>query len=134
MSYWILVIDQILLKCIYTNPLGRKSKILFRVPLLISFVFFLVGWFSLFLYFFVVVVLSLAPMELTDFLQNKILMYQIVVNVKQVCICINIIYTSVKYGDSRGERKMQEKKKIPNSCVETQVLLFSCVFPVTQKS
>lgn len=96
--------------------------------------FFLAGWFSLFLYFFVTVVLSLTAMELTDFLQNKILTYQMFVNLKQVCI--NIIYTTVKYGDSEGERKMQEKKFSPPSQSphrNTNPGFFLCLSSYTKK-
>lgn len=92
--------------------LEKNPKILFRVSLLIVFAFFFSRLvFSFFGTFLLLLFLSLTPMELTDFLQNKFLTYQMFVNLKQVCI--NIIYTTVKYGDSGGERKMQEKKFSP---------------------
>lgn len=53
---------------------------------------------------------QLAPMELTDFHQNRFLTYQMFVNPEQVCMCVDLIYASVKCVGSRGERKIQQKK------------------------
>lgn len=89
------------------------------------------GFFHFCFLFFFFSFLQFAPMELTDFHQNKFLTYQMLVNPKQVCMCVDMIYASVKYVGSRGERKMQQKKtKITSQWphAETQVFFFSMSF------
>lgn len=69
------------------------------------------GFVSIFCLFVFFSFFHFAPMELTDFHQNKFLTYQMLVNPEQVCMCVDLIYASVKCMGSRGEGKMQQEKK-----------------------
>lgn len=61
--------------------------------------------FFLFVFFFL---FQFAPMEFTDFHQNKFLTYQMLVNPEQVCVCVDLCLREI-CGQQRGKNDATEK-------------------------